>query len=199
MTALEVMNLIMDSLILSNKLLGVPFFYLIDFYIYPQYQRIIQNSHKGRIYHLRNDDVHHVITDIKLGPEKKHQHVADESEYKVGNCDDNNGNSHILREKDGVELTYNKAKVHIDHGKKAYVRTKKDVHQKSAEKADHKSRLITSYKCSGSCKDDQKIRHYSAKVHYSKDRSLQNKRKKYKYEVKYKSSNIHSNQFRFFF
>ena len=47
-----------------------------------------------------------------------------------------------------MELSHNKAQIHVDHGVKTYIGTKKDINQKAAEKSYQQPRLISLYKCS---------------------------------------------------
>ena len=167
------MNFIKDSLKLSNKSLGVPFFQLINMGVDLKNKRIIKYGYKRRINHLGNDDIGHIIAYIKLCSKQEHKDIAYKSEYKIRYGNNGDRDCYILGKKYHMELAYQEGQIHIDHGKKAYVGSEKDVHQKAAEESHPDALLVTFDKGCGAGKNKKNVRHNSAKINYPKDSGLQ--------------------------
>ena len=98
------MNFLNSSLKLSNKLFGAPLFFFVYGVIYGQNQRIIKNRYKCCIHNFRNDNIGHVIADIKFSPEKEHKNITHKAENKIGNNDKKYRNGKVLGKKDIMHL-----------------------------------------------------------------------------------------------
>jgi hypothetical protein len=142
----------------------------------PKDYRVIEYCNNCGVNKFRNDDIGHVITDVELDSEKKHQNIAYKSENKIRNADEQYGNSKILGKENNVELSHDKTDVHIDKRKKADISPKEYIYEKSAEESNEEPGFVAFNKCRGCCKYQQQIGCNPTKINDPKDSSLQYKR-----------------------